>query len=129
MAKLTFKGSYKKGPENFETQLSLIAFEEDGVTIIYSPALDLSGSGYDLNQAKASFWETLSEFLRYASNKKTLAPELKRLVWNIRKGKISKKITAPDFASMMKNNKEFEDIVSNKDFRKFDETIEIPVFA
>ena len=68
---------------NVETGLSLISFEEDGVTILYSPALDLSGSGYSLVEAKASFWEAMSEFFRYTVNKKTLAAELKRLGWNI----------------------------------------------
>jgi hypothetical protein len=109
-----------------ETQLQLFSFVEDGVTIIYSPALDLNGSGYDLNQAKSSFWETLTEFFRYTTIKKTLVPELKRLGWTV---KGTKKVTAPDLAQMMRTNLEFKDILENKEYRKFHETVQIPQLA
>lgn len=87
MAKLNIKAKVNVPNGNVETGLSLVSFIEDGVTIIYSPALDLSGSGYDLNEAKASFWEALTEFFRYTVNKKTLLPELKRLGWSVKGGK------------------------------------------
>jgi hypothetical protein len=35
----------------FQVGLSLIEFNEDDVTIIYSPALNLSGYGYNPNEA------------------------------------------------------------------------------
>lgn len=129
MAKLNIKAKVNVPNGNVETGLSLISFIEDGVTIIYSPALDLSGSGYDLNEAKASFWEALTEFFRYTVNKKTLLPELKRLGWSVKGGKKGRKITAPDNSSLLKSNKEFEDIFNNKEFRTFNETVQIPAFA
>ncbi|MBL0308869.1 MAG: hypothetical protein IPP77_04075 [Bacteroidetes bacterium] len=129
MAKLKLKASYPISKGKLETRLSLISFEEDGVTIIYSPALDLSGSGYDLNQAKASFWEALNEFFRYTVNKNTLAVELKRLGWDIKGTKLNRKVSSPDFTTLLKQNEEFRDIVSNKEFSKFNETVQIPVFA
>lgn len=129
MAKLNIKANVNVPNGNVETGLSLVSFVEDGVTIIYSPALDLSGSGYDLNEAKASFWEALTEFFRYTVNKKTLLPELKRLGWRVKGGKKGRKITAPDNSSLLKSNKEFEDIFNNKEFRTFNETVQIPAFA
>ena len=83
MTKLNFKGSLPIEDQHIETGLSLLQFMESNVIIIYSPALDLSGSGYDLNEAKASFWETLSEFMRYGVKKGALLAELKRLGWNV----------------------------------------------
>jgi len=129
MAKLNIKAKVNVPNGNVETGLSLVSFVEDGVTIIYSPALDLSGSGYDLNEAKASFWEALTEFFRYTVNKKTLLPELKKLGWIVKGGKKGKKITAPDNTSLLKTNKEFEEIFNNKEFRTFNETVQIPAFA
>ena len=72
MSKLNFKGSLTIEGQYIETGLSLLQFVEDGVFIIYSAELDLTGSGYDINEAKASFWETLSEFIRYGVKKGTL---------------------------------------------------------
>lgn len=129
MAKLGLKAKLSVEKGEVEAGLQLIAFEEDGVTILYSPALDLSGSGYSLNEAKASFWETLSEFFRYTTNKKTLSVELKRLGWNVKGSKLNRKVIAPDFSTLLKQNKEFEEIVTNREFRKFNETVQIPVFA
>lgn len=129
MAKLSLKAKLSVEKGEVEAGLQLIAFEEDGVTILYSPALDLSGSGYSLNEAKASFWETLSEFFRYTTNKKTLSEELKRLGWNVKGSKLNRKVIAPDFSTLLKQNKEFEEIVTNREFRKFNETVQIPVFA
>lgn len=129
MANLNIKASVKVPGASIETGLSIIAFEEDGVTIFYSPALDLNGSGYSLNEAKASFWETLNEFLRYSFAKGTLWKELERLGWRVKGKKTNRKLKAPDFADLLKSNKEFEQIVTNKEFRKFNETIQIPQFA
>ena len=86
MENIGFKGSVATPIGHLAVQLQILSFEEDGVTIMYAPALDLSGSGYDSNQAKASFWETVSEFFIYTVQKKTLAKELKRMGWKVKGG-------------------------------------------
>ncbi len=63
----------------YHVGLSLVEFMEDNVTIIYSPALDLSGYGKSKIEAKKSFSEALQEFFRYTNNKKTLDKVLKNL--------------------------------------------------
>lgn len=93
---------------------------------MYAPALDIVGSGYDSNQAKASFWETVSEFFRYTTQKKTLAKELKRLGWKVRGGKKKMKITAPDFADLYESNEELQDIITNKNYSSHKEVLELP---
>jgi hypothetical protein len=64
--------------------LALVEFEEGNVTIVYSPALDLSGYGYSPEEAKQSFSEALQEFFRYTNNKNTLDKVLKDLGWAIK---------------------------------------------
>ena len=83
MPKFEFKGVVPVNNRIIETGLSLFSFIENEVTIIYSPELDINGSGYDLNEAKASFYIALSEFFRYATAKGTLFNELKRMGWKI----------------------------------------------
>jgi hypothetical protein len=129
MAKLKFRGTVNVPGWNVEAKLSLLAFVEDDVTIVYSPELDLNGSGYTLNEAKASFYEGLSGFFRYTINKGTSASELKRLGWKIKGNKKNQKISSPAFAHMLKSNKEFEDIILNKDYTKFTEKVQMPEFA
>jgi hypothetical protein len=55
-----------------DVKVGLFQFEEDGPTIIYSPAFDLSGYGNSVEGAKSSFAESIEEFLRYTINKKPL---------------------------------------------------------
>ena len=126
MGNLNFKGSIPVKDGVVETGLRLFSFIEDGVTIVYSPEMDINGSGYDLNQAKASFYEALSEFCRYGIAKGTFFNELKRMGWKISGGKKNKKITTPPFETMLDTNKEFQDIIHNKDYTKFTERMQIP---
>ncbi len=63
--------------------LSLVEFKEEDFTIIYSPALDLGGYGYNKIEAKKSFEEALSEFFRYTNNKNTLNKVLENLGWPV----------------------------------------------
>lgn len=51
------------------------------MTIIYSPALDLSGYGNTINEAKESFKIALEEFIRYTLNENTFNDVMKKLGW------------------------------------------------
>jgi hypothetical protein len=127
MSKINFKASLPITGGAIETGLSLLSFKEDKVFIIYSPELDLAGSGYNLIQAKASFWETVSEFFRYTTSKGTLVAELRRLGWTVSGTKKKPKVsTPPDFDQMLRANEEFKDILYNKEYSKFTETVQIP---
>jgi hypothetical protein len=91
MSNLHLRADLGFGNGKYHVGLSLVEFEEDNVTIIYSPALDLSGYGYNHSEAKSSFSEALHEFFRYTSNKNTLDKVLKELGWNV-KGSKTKRI-------------------------------------
>jgi len=58
-------------------QLSLFAFEDDGIHYVYCPALDITGYGHTDNDAKESFEKTLELYLNYTINKGTFAADLK----------------------------------------------------
>ena len=72
MTKIQFKGSVNDKMIEHQFKLSLFSFIDDGVRIIYSPALDLSGYGKTIAEAKVSFELTLEEFVRYTTNKNSL---------------------------------------------------------
>jgi hypothetical protein len=127
MAKLNFKASLPINGGAVETGLSLLSFKEDKVFIIYSPELDIAGTGYNSIQAKASFWEAVSEFFRYTTSKGTLAQELRRLGWTVSGTKKKPRVGAlPNFNQMLELNDEFKDILYNKDYSKSTEMVPIP---
>jgi hypothetical protein len=124
MAKIQFTGSIKDTRNIHQFELSLFSFIDEGVRIIYSPALDLSGYGKTIAEAKVSFELTLEEFVRYSSNKKSLQKELKRLGWEIKKK--SKPYSAPELSLMLQKNDYLANIFETKDFKKYNETVALP---
>lgn len=128
MSNLIFKGNLKSGDKGIKTNLSLISFIEDGVHIIYSPALDLSGYGNTEGEAKDSFEIVLSEFFNYCMNKKTIFDELKRLGWKVKGSKKHPKVQSPDMSELLKSNTDLEDIFQKKEFHKYNKEVMIPAF-
>ena len=104
--------------------MSLIEFQEDDVTIIYSPALDLTGYGYTQEEAKKSFSETLHEFFRYTNDKKTTDEVLKDLGWSVRGSKKKPKFSPPKDSDLVHTNPLYNDIVNNKNYRVSREDVE-----
>ncbi len=108
----------------YHVALSLIEFQEDNVTIIYSPALDLSGYGYDHNEARSSFSETLQEFFRYTNNKNTLDKVLRSLGWNIKGTKKKPKFDPPKDSELVALNPVYNEIVNKKNYKVSRENVE-----
>ena len=106
----------------------MIIFEEDNCIITFCPALDLSGYGSTESEANHSFEETLSEYFKYTVNKKTLAEDLKKLGWTIRKN-LRKDPIPPSLGDLLESNEDFKRIFNTHEFRKRNTTINIPEFA
>lgn len=124
MSNLQLTADLGFGNGKYQVGLSLVEFEEDNVTIIYSPALDLSGYGYSQLEAKQSFSEALHEFFRYTNNKKTLEKVLIELGWAIRGSKKKPKFNPPKDSDLVSLNPLYNDIVNNKSYRVSREDVE-----
>lgn len=124
----TIQGHWVSGKNKIECTLPLIIFEEDENIIAFCPALDLSGYGDTEAEANHAFEETLSEYFRYTVNKKTLAEDLEKHGWQIRKNLHHKPIP-PTMDQLLESNEDFKRIFNTYDFRKRNTTINIPEFA
>lgn len=123
MANFIFTGELRTSKGGIKANLQLYSFIDDGVYIVYCPALDLSGYGYTLDEAKKSFSEIFEQHITYCINKKTLHEDLRSHGWNVR-GKRSRNIKAPKLEDLLQNNEAFRDVL-NKDYTKFSTQFEI----
>ena len=105
--------------------LTLLEFEEDNTIIIYSPALDLTGYGYNIQEAKDSFINVLQEFLNYSQNKKTIEKYLQKMGWKILGSKKKPKFTPPKNTELAKINPFYSDIVNNKNYSSYSQNVEL----
>lgn len=115
-----------KGTVNL--QVPLISFIDDKTSIIYCPALDLSGYGNTESEAKKSFDIVLTEYFNYTINKKTLWADLKKLGRKVKKSKL-KPATPPPMSQLLEKNEEFSSIFNNYPFKKFDTGLNLPAYA
>lgn len=108
----------------YHVGLALVEFEEGNVTIVYSPALDLSGYGYSQKEAKQSFTEALNEFSRYTTNKNTLGKVLIDLGWSKKGSRKKPKFDPPKDSDLISSNPLYNDIVNNKSYKVSREDVE-----
>ncbi len=108
-------------------KLSLFTFIDENLNVVYSPALDLYGYGNDELEARHSFEITLAEYVKYTSNKKTLEKDLKRYGWEV--DRRHKKLSSPDFSTLLQTNDTFREMVDNRPFKKYDLNVQIPAFG
>ena len=106
--------------------LSFIQFKENDITIIYSPALDISGYGVTISEAHKSFEVALAEFMRYTLKKDTLVSELTSLGWKITGKKRNRNYIPPYFDHLLRDREYLSQIVRDKEFSKSNQLIELP---
>lgn len=112
MAKGKVSASYNIKSHKINITLSLLTWEDNDVTYVYSPALDLTGYGKTKVEAKKSFEITLEEFIEYTHNKNTIYDELERLGWTINRKK--QRAKQPIQEELLKDN-DFLKSLMNKD--------------
>ena len=113
---------------SIDFNLPLIIFEEDGVTICYCPALDLSGYGDNENEALDSYNYVMKEYFDYTSKKRTLQQDLKRLGWNI-KNSLRKKMEPPSPTKLLERNGNFKRVFDGFNYKKLSTNVQIPALA
>jgi hypothetical protein len=127
MANLHLRADLGMSDGKYHVGLSLIEFVEDEITIIYSPALDLSGYGSSEEEAKRSFSTAMDEFFRYTTNKKTFAKVLTELGWSVKGSKKSPKFNPPKDSDLVSSNSLYNDIVNNKSYKVLRQDVALPV--
>lgn len=124
MSTLHFNGQIGFPGYVFQVGLSLIEFNENDVTIVYSPALNISGYGYNSDEAKNSFNIALHEFFQYTNNKKTFDKVLIELGWTIKGSKKKPKMEAPLNSDLISKNPLYNDIINSKNYKVYKEDVE-----
>jgi len=124
MQDFEFKGIWTSDIATIRVSLPLIAFEQEAISIIYCPALEISGYGNNENEALDSFKIAFGEFFAYTMNRNTLYKELERLGWIIKKQ--GKPMTPPSMTKLLLENENFSNIFNNYPFRKYNSTLHIP---
>jgi hypothetical protein len=120
---------FKNSEAKVKANIVLFSFKEESNYIVYSPHLDVTGYGIDEQEAINSFNHCLAVFLDYTVNKKTLHEELIHLGWELKKGttKKPKKINAPSWGDLIKNNASLEDLLSKHNLTTTQKEVAIPV--
>ena len=124
MSTLHFNGQIGFPGYVFQVGLSLIEFNENDVTIVYSPALNISGYGYNSDEAKNSFNIALHEFFQYTNNKKTFDKVLKELGWTFKGSKKKPKMEAPLNSDLIAKNPLYNDIINSINYKVYKEDVE-----
>lgn len=109
---------------NLSVTLDVYVFMDGDSYIAYSPALDLSGYGESEDAAKDSFAIVMDEYIAYGISRRTLVKDLRAHGWKVRSLK-QRKMSAPSFETLLRNNDTFKDILENKEYRKVAEPFPI----
>lgn len=125
MSNFIFDAEMQMPKVNLKAHLDLYSFLDNGIHIIYCPALDMSGYGNSEDEARASFEEVFTNSIKYMVNKNTLHQDLRKHGWNVR-GKKSHDLKSPKFEDMYKSNKDFKNIIDNKPYQKTYTELSIP---
>ena len=128
MSKLSFSGRLDYNNKSISVTLGMYLFKEGKSFIVYCPAFDLSAYGDSEDQAKQSFADVFQMTLKYMLSKNTMKEDLLNHGWQIKSLK-QRKIKAPSLETMLKNNDSFRELLENKEYKTYRQTVGIPEFA
>jgi len=121
--KKTSKAVFKNNKIRFD--VSLLTWEEEGVFYHYIPELEVVGYGNTSIEAKSSYEYQLLEFLTYATNKKTLLDELKKLGWQTDKRKTNP--IPPSSSVLLAKNETYKDLINLESVHASKDLVELPL--
>jgi hypothetical protein len=130
MAPYIFRGGFENKAGSVKVMLLLFHFEDENkVHFIYSPHLDLTGYGNNMEEAKNSFEIVFEDFIDYTLKKKTLSKILTGLGWEL-KGSANKpkKVLAPSITSVIKDNKYVSEIFDKYPVSTYHQEVGLPSF-
>ena len=115
----------KKRDGGYNIKISVVQFKEDDAIIIYCPALDLSGYGVSVPEAKESFKTVLLEYIRYAGDKGTLDKDLRTHGWS-RRSPRSASMVPPAMTELLSTNENFSRIFNTQpSYQKYDMPMQV----
>ena len=131
MSKFIFEGKSQNKTTTLRVKLLLFQFEDEHkVNFIYSPHLDLTGYGNNVEEARKSFEIVFEDFVDYTLKKKTLDKVLTALGWQLNKAlKKSQKILAPSITSVIKDNEYVAEIFDKYAVNTYHQEVGLPAFA
>lgn len=118
MNKLEIKDGY------IRASLDIFSYREGNVRIMYSPALDISGYGNTVEEAKRSFYIVFHEYLRCCVENGTLDADLIKHGW--KKIAAESDYRSPDIVSMIRSNSNLRSLIQGN-FQKVSRTLSVPV--
>lgn len=104
--------------------LDVFSYKEDGVQMMYAPALDLCGYGVTLDEAKKSFEVVVTEYLRFGLENDTLKDDLSAHGW--KSSSEMQEYESPDILSIIQSNKQLQSVM-RRDYRKVSKRLYVPV--
>ena len=130
MAPYIFKGGFENKSGSVKVMLLLFHFEDENkVHFIYSPHLDLTGYGNNMEEAKNSFEIVFEDFVDYTLKKKTLSKVLTGLGWELKgSAKNPRKVLAPSITSVIKNNEYVSEIFDKYPVNTYHQEVGLPSF-
>lgn len=131
MAKYIFEGKYQNKSASVKVKLLLFNFEDENkVNFIYSPHLDLTGYGNNVEEARKSFEIVFEDFVDYTLKKKTLGKVMADLGWELKgSAKRPKKIIAPSITSIIKDNEFISEIFNKFPVSTYHQEVDLPTFV
>ncbi len=115
----------RKNNGGYDINIPVVQFVEDNITIVYCPALDLSGYGSSEDEARLSFKTVLLEYIRYASNKGTLNDDLIAHGWRRMKSKKGSMVP-PAMTDLLVSNENFNKIFNTQpSYQKYDMPMQV----
>lgn len=116
-----------KDERNTEYRFSIdfFVFVEDGIYISYCPALDISASGSNFNEAVSNFYECFQLHIECCVENNTLIQDLELHGWKV--NKVS--IIPPKFTFLMRTPTMKHLIDNNIGFERISTPVRMPMFT
>lgn len=96
-----------------EFKIQFYIFKSEGLYIAYCPALDMTSTGEDINDAVKQFYKHFQLYVEWCIEHDTLIDDLKEHGWKIEGVKIyqpsfNELMEKPDFRELMESDTEYE---------------------
>ena len=120
-------GKFADNKNIVTVNLQVMIFLDNGTSIAYIPALDISGYGKTEPEAKSSLEHSLNEYFSYTLAKNTLIKDLKAHNWTI--AKKNKPFIAPDITDLIGRNEYLHDILNMRSYKMDRMDVAMPQYA